>query len=245
MIETVLYMSLIVGFAAIGLIFAISATRNVLTTNEMTAGCCDGDGQSDLNKMKAFMEDRGCCVPQINHVEVRGGNSSTDKEPTMARSTPDFSIEVSEIEGVCPAGEVYAKQNIADEKIPVLSCEGPCIRGEVARLAANIVADEAAPYARCCYAETFLVPQSSMTAWVKGAEKVVVIDGCFLKCIGRITGNVIDREKIIWIDTNPIHKRFSDVFLYTDVPEETRKAVSRRVADKILEKLGEEQAAVT
>ncbi len=84
-----------------------------------------------------------------------------------------------------------------------------------------------------------------MTAWVKGAEKVVVIDGCFLKCIGRITGNVIDREKIIWIDTNPIHKQFSDVFLYTDVPEETRKEVSRKVADKILEKLGEEQAAVT
>ncbi len=163
----------------------------------------------------------------------------------MAKSTPDFSVEVSEVKGHCPAGEAYAKQNIAHNKIPVLSCEGPCIRGEVARLAANIVADEAAPFARCCYAETFLVPHSSMTAWVKGAEKVVVIDGCFLKCIGRITGNVIDREKIIWIDTNPIHKQFSDVFLYTDVPEETRKEVSRKVADKILEKLGEEQAAVT
>jgi len=162
----------------------------------------------------------------------------------MAKSTPDFSIEVSGVKGVCPAGEVYAKQNIADKKTPVLSCEGPCIRGEIARLAANIVADEAAPYARCCYAETFLVPHTSMTAWVKGAEQVVVIDGCFLKCIGRITENVIDKEKITWIDTNPIHKQFSDVFLYTDVPEGTRKEVAREVADKILEKLREEQAPV-
>ncbi len=160
-----------------------------------------------------------------------------------AKSTPDFSLKISGVKGVCPAGEVHAKQNIAEKRIPVLSCEGPCIRGEIARLAANIVADEA-PYARCCYAETLLVPHSSMKAWVNGAEKVVVIDGCFLKCIGRIAENVIDKEKIAWIDTNPIHKQFSDVFLYTDVPEETRKEVARKVADNILEKLREEQAPV-
>ncbi len=162
---------------------------------------------------------------------------------TTSASTPEFSIKVSGVEGVCPAGEAYAKQKIAENTTPVLSCEGPCIRGEIARLAATMVTDEA-PYARCCYAETFLVPHSNMTAWVKGAEKVVVIDGCFLKCIGRITENVIDKEKIIHIDTNPIHKKFADVFLYTDVPEETRKEVAREVADKVLEKLREEQVAV-
>ncbi len=162
----------------------------------------------------------------------------------MAESTPDFSIEVSEVTGHCPAGEVYAKQTIAEKNTPVLSCEGPCIRGEIARLAANFVADEVPGYSRCCYAETFLVPHSSMTAWVKEAEKLVVIEGCFLKCIGRIVENVIDKEKIAWIDTNPIHKQFSDVFLYTDVPEETRKEVAREVADKVLEKLREKQAPV-
>ena len=62
-----------------------------------------------------------------------------------------------------------------------------------------------------------------------------MIDGCFLKCIGRITENVIDQENIIHIDTLPLHKKFSDVFLYTDVPEETREDVAREVADKVLE----------
>lgn len=160
------------------------------------------------------------------------------------KSTPDFSIKVSEVTGLCPAGEVYAKQNIAEKKIPVLSCEGPCIRGEVARLAANIVTEKA-PYARCCYAETLLVPHSSMTAWVKGAEKVVVIDGCFLSCLGRVLENVIVKEKIIHIDALPLYKEYSDVFLYTDVPEETRRELARKVADKILEKLREAQAPVS
>jgi len=82
-----------------------------------------------------------------------------------------------------------------------------------------------------------------MTAWVKGAENVVVIDGCFLKCIGRIAENVIDKEKITWIDTNPIHNfKYSDVMLHTDVPEDARKDVAGKVADKILEKLRKDQS---
>jgi uncharacterized metal-binding protein len=162
----------------------------------------------------------------------------------MAQSTADFSFKVSSVKGFCPAGEVYAKQNIADQKTPVLACEGPCIRGEIARLAANIVTEEA-PYARCCYAEAFLVPHSAMTAWVKEAGEVVVIDGCFLKCIGRVAENVIDNEKVINIDAYPFYKEYSDTFLYTDVPEETRNRLARKVADKILEKLREVHVAAT
>jgi len=160
---------------------------------------------------------------------------------TMSASTPDFSINVSEVKGLCPAGEIYAKQNIAEKTIPVLSCEGPCIRGEVARLAANLVAEEG-PYARCCYAETLLVPHSSMAAWVREAEKIVMIDGCFLSCIGRVLENAIDKEKIIHIDALPLYKENSDVFLYMDVPEGQRNELARKVADKILEKLSHEHA---
>jgi hypothetical protein len=37
----------------------------------------------------------------------------------MVQYTPDFTLEVEGIKGVCPAGEVYAKQTIAEKKIPV------------------------------------------------------------------------------------------------------------------------------
>ncbi len=158
----------------------------------------------------------------------------------MNTSTRDFSVKVSAVKGACPAGEVYAQENIAEKAIPVLSCEGPCIRGEIARVAANMVGEEA-PYARCCYAETLLVPHSAMAAWVRQAEKVVMIDCCFLSCIGRALENVIDEQRIAHIDALPLYKEYSDVFLYTDVPEKARKELARRVADKILERLNAEQ----
>lgn len=162
----------------------------------------------------------------------------------MNKSTPNFSLEVEGVKGLCPAGENWAKQNIIEKKIPVLSCEGPCIRGEIARLAANMVAKEK-PYARSCYAEVALVPHSSMAQWVKEAEKIIMIDGCFLKCVGRIVKNLVDEEKILHIDALPLHKKYGDVFLMDDIPESERKEVARQVADKILAMLKEEKQPLT
>jgi uncharacterized metal-binding protein len=150
------------------------------------------------------------------------------------KTTQDYSLPIDGVEGVCPAGEKWARQNITEKKIPIFSCEGPCVRGEIARLAANLVGKEMPGYARCCYAEVALVPHSTMARWAKEAEKVVVIDGCFLECIGRVINNVVDREKVIHIDALPFYKKYTDVFLMDDVPEEERKAVARSVADKIL-----------
>jgi uncharacterized metal-binding protein len=152
----------------------------------------------------------------------------------MDNYTPDFSLEVEEITGVCPAGEIYAKQNIAEKTTPVFSCEGPCIRGEIARLAANLVAQEMPSYARACHAETFLVPHSSFARWVKEADMSVMIDGCFLKCHGRVLKKLVGEEKVFHIDALQLHEKFSDFFLMDDVPEEERKKVARQVADKII-----------
>lgn len=152
----------------------------------------------------------------------------------MKGHTPDFSLAVEGVEGNCPAGEVYAEKNIAASNIPVLSCEGPCIRGEIARLAANIVAREVPSHARACHAETFLVPHSSMARWVKTADRSVMIDGCFLKCHGRVLKKLVGDEKVVHIDALPLHKKYSDVFLMDDVPEQDRQATARLVADKII-----------
>jgi uncharacterized metal-binding protein len=151
----------------------------------------------------------------------------------MNNSTADFSIAVHGVKAVCPAGEKWAQQNMTEKRIPVLSCEGPCIRGDIARLAANLVAQKE-PYARSCYAEVALVPHSSMAQWVKAAERVIMIDGCFLKCIGRVLGNLIDPEKIVYIDALSLYKKYMDIFSMDDVPEAERKQVAQEVARKIL-----------
>lgn len=158
----------------------------------------------------------------------------------MNAYTPDFSLEVQGVTGLCPAGEVWAKRNISEKKIPVFSCEGPCIRGEIARLAANLVAQEVPSYARACHAETFFVPHSAMTRWVKEAEKSIMIDGCFLKCHGRVLKKLVGEDKVVHIDALPLYKKYTDIFSMDDVPEEERKAVARQVADKILVMLKEE-----
>ena len=156
------------------------------------------------------------------------------------KSTSDFSLEVEGVQGVCPAGERWAEQQIAEARIPVFSCEGPCIRGEIARLAANLVAKEK-PYARCCHAETFFVPYSGMARWAKGAEKAIMIDGCFLKCHGRALKNLIEDDRMVHFDALSLHKKYSDVFLMDDIPEAERNEVAKQVADKILAMLRETQ----
>lgn len=155
----------------------------------------------------------------------------------MNAYTPDFSLDVQGIKGLCPAGETFAKEQIAKKTVPVLSCEGPCIRGEIARLAANVVANKVPRLARACHAETFFVPHSSMAAWVKGAEKTVMIDGCFLQCHGRVLKGLVGEGKMIQIDALPFYRKYTDIFLMDDVPEDERKAVARQVADKIIAKL--------
>lgn len=159
-------------------------------------------------------------------------------------SSADFLLQVEGVEGVCPAGEAWAERNIAEGKIPVFSCEGPCIRGEIARRAANLVAEEQ-PYARACYAETFFVPHSAMTRWAKQADKAVMIDGCFLRCVGRVLSNLVDEKKIIHVDALRLYKKYTDVFLMEDVSEEEKQTVAREVADKILTMLGKVDDAVS
>ena len=162
----------------------------------------------------------------------------------MDNYTADFALDVQGVQGICPAGEVYARRQIEIGTIPVMSCEGPCIRGEIARLAANYVTQQVPALARACHAETFLVPHSTMARWVKGAKASIMVDGCFLRCHGRVLAKLIGPDKVIQFDALPLYRKYTDVFLMDDVPEEERKAVARQVADKIIEKLRREPALV-
>jgi len=134
---------------------------------------------------------------------------------------------------VCPIGEATGKRNIRESKIPVLSCEGACIRGEIARLAAGLVAKQA-PYGRGCHGELITVPDSAISRWIKTAAKVVLIDGCFLRCHGRIIENLIDEDRLIQFDALSHYNRYTDIFDYEDVPEDERKKVAQSVADWVL-----------
>lgn len=154
----------------------------------------------------------------------------------MEKVLENISIEVCGTDKKCPVGERVAAKNLSDGKIPVFSCEGACIRGEIARLAANLVAKEE-PYRRGCHGELLTIPSSSMASWVGQARRVVLIDGCFLKCQGRILENMIDKERLSHFDAFSRYQKYADIFDIDAVPEADRKNTAEQVAGWVLDSL--------
>ena len=149
-----------------------------------------------------------------------------------------FTLDVTKIDKVCAAGEKFGRKCTEEGKIPVFSCEGGCIKGEIARQTANLVA-KADGYARACHGEFLTVPQADLAKWVREANKVVVIDGCSLFCHGRIAKNILGKDQLVIFDALSIHRKYSDLMDVDDVPEEERKQAAQEVADKILTTLQE------
>jgi uncharacterized metal-binding protein len=154
----------------------------------------------------------------------------------MKESINSFTLEISETDKTCPTGEIVGSRNHEEGKIPVLSCEGACIRGEIARLAANLVAKEE-PYRRGCHGELFTVPPSALAQWIKKAGKIVLIDGCFLRCHGRILENLVGRNNLVQFDALSFYGVYTDRFDIDSVPEAARRETARKVADIVLAEL--------
>jgi DGC domain-containing protein len=152
------------------------------------------------------------------------------------KESNSFTLEISETDKICPVGEKAGSRYREEGKIPVLSCEGACIRGEIARLAANLVAKKE-PYRRGCHGELFTVPPSELAQWIKNAGKIVLVDGCFLRCHGRILENLVGRENLVQFDALSFYGRYTDLFDIDSVPEAERKETARIVADIVLAEL--------
>lgn len=160
----------------------------------------------------------------------------------MDETAETFSLDVRKTRGKCPVGETVGSENLTRGRIPVLSCEGACIRGEIARIAANIVAKQD-PYRRACHGELFAVPDSAMARWVTQADKVVLIDGCFLRCHGRILENLVEKPRLVQFDALSHYKKYSDRFDIDSVPEKERNQVGQDVAEWVLASLARDTAA--
>lgn len=184
----------------------------------------------------------GCSpVPACREPQTSGCGGATDKAGVCGGESAEtgeaFSLKVAPTAQSCPIGEETGKRNIEEGKIPVLSCEGGCIRGEIARLTVGFLTRED-KYARTCHGELLTVPHSAIAKWTREADKVVLIDGCFLHCHGRILEDLIGKDRLVVFDALSHYRKYTDIFDIDDVPEEERKQVARSVADWVLEELG-------
>lgn len=85
---------------------------------------------------------------------------------------------------ICADGERYVKKHMGcPPKKAVLSCEGACIKGEVTRVAANILAyrlqrDNAV---RICLGDAS-TGNSGMYDLIRQAPEIIALEGCYLHC---------------------------------------------------------------
>jgi uncharacterized metal-binding protein len=154
----------------------------------------------------------------------------------MPAGAARFNLDIETTPLRCPVGESYAAEQIREGRFPVLSCEGPCIRGEIAREAAHRVAEHEW-FARACQGEAVTVPESGMARWVREAEQVVVLDGCFLRCQARMMRRMLRPDQLVEVDVLALYKKYTDKFAIDEVPEAERRAVAAEVAEQVLTKL--------
>jgi uncharacterized metal-binding protein len=164
---------------------------------------------------------------------------------TIMSNTERYQLEVTKTNRVCPIGETAGRQYLEEGKTPVLSCEGACIRGEIARLAANMIAKKREDYARACHGELLTAPHSEIAKWAKNSDTVVLIDGCFMSCHGRVLENLLGKDTLLRFDALSVYKKYTDRIDIDSVPEEERRQAARQVADAVLEKLAQGEAATS
>lgn len=137
----------------------------------------------------------------------------------------------------CAAGDAYAaKHDGGEPKAAVVSCEGACIKGEVARRAANLVAHDLAPEraVRICHGGGFLLTQGGMRKLVEVAEQVIVVDGCPLVCGTRLARAAFPEKSLDVVMANTLYEGNDALFGVNELSDEEITASARNVANQVV-----------
>jgi uncharacterized metal-binding protein len=142
----------------------------------------------------------------------------------------------------CPLGEAYAHRHLTTPaKAAVLSCEGACLRGEIARRAANVLTRELAPdrTVRICHGG-LLESGGGMRALVTHADQVLMLDGCAMRCGARLLRAAMPEVRPAVMVTDQMFEldSSSSAFALDDMSERDTAEHARAVAAQIVDRLG-------
>jgi len=127
---------------------------------------------------------QSCCGPANN------GQVTTNYED----------IRIESAKNICGLCENYAERQ-KSKPIAVMCCEGACLRGDIARQAANILCHTLAPEktVRICLGGAF-TKNTGQRNLVRTAPRLIALEGCFVNCSSRMMQGVIqglDPEVVI------------------------------------------------
>ncbi len=140
---------------------------------------------------------------------------------------------------ICPDGQRYAaKQMALPPKKAVIACEGACIKGEVARSAANLLAYrlQKGKAVRICLGDA-ATGDSGMAELVKRAPEVIAIEGCPLHCGLTVLQSRLPDLKATVIEASTLYSfdREGNFEIY-DLPREEIDKFAGSVADHAAKK---------
>ncbi len=163
------------------------------------------------------MSNTGCCGT-ANKVETRG-----DYEVVRIEKAKDS----------CSLCENYAERQ-KSKPVAVMCCEGACLRGEVARQAANLLCYTLAPEktVRICLGGAF-TKDTGQRDLVRKATRLIALEGCFINCSSRMMNGVIEGLRPEIINADGLYDFDRELFGVEEMPPEEIQARARTVAQKI------------
>ncbi len=143
-------------------------------------------------------------------------------------------VQIEKTTKVCPMCEDYAARN-GTKPIVVMCCEGACLRGEVARRAANMLCHSLAPdkTVRLCLGGAF-TKDGGQRSLASSAPKLVAIEGCFLECGTRMMKGVASNIEPEVIIADRLYDFDHRLFGINEMPDEQITANAAVVASKVL-----------
>ncbi len=146
-------------------------------------------------------------------------------------------VRIEKTKNSCRLCEDYAERQ-KTKPVAVMSCEGACLRGEVARRAANILCHSLAPEktVRICLGSAFS-KDTGQRALVRNAPRVIALEGCFVNCSSRLMNGAVDGLNPEVINADRFYDFDRNLFGIEEMPSEQIEAHARAVAQKIADTL--------
>lgn len=163
--------------------------------------------------------ERGSCSES-----TRNGPGSLEYETAKIKKTNN----------ICPMCESYAKEQ-ASKPVAIMCCEGGCLRGEIARQAANIICHKMTPdkTARICLGGAF-TKNTGQRNLVGNAKVLIALEGCFIECASRMMKGVIPGLTPRVVIADSLYDFDRNLFGIDQMTEEEIKAHAMTVAQKVI-----------
>ncbi len=142
-------------------------------------------------------------------------------------------VRIEKTKCVCPMCEDYAGAQ-SRKPVAVICCEGACLRGEVARRAANLLCHSLAPEktARICLGGAF-TKDTGQRGLVRNSPRVIALEGCFINCASRMMQGVLPELKPETVVADRLYVFDRNLFGIDEMPAAEIEAHARAVAEKV------------